>query len=157
VLLSLLPPSLTVNFTIPRPPPEEYLPLEPLVPLYSPDQLQIRHPFIDDAPPEGQVISLVEQLQQAAALKVNISQEQLESAAPLLGRHGKLKPVEKTEPSQWPDGYIALCAIVKNQHKDLKEWLEYHKWIGVKKIYVYDNNSTVRRQRGQRGVTASQE
>jgi hypothetical protein len=35
---------------------------------------------------------------------------------------------------------------VKNQHADLREWLEYHKWLGVGKVYVYDNNSTVRRQ-----------
>jgi hypothetical protein len=28
---------------------------------------------------------------------------------------------------QQPDSYVAFCAIVKDQHLDLLEWLEWHK------------------------------
>lgn len=54
-------------------------------------------------------------------------------------------PTQKqADPGEFPDGYVAICAIVKNQHRDIREWLEYHRWLGVGKVYVYDNNSTVR-------------
>ncbi len=43
---------------------------------------------------------------------------------------------------QWPDGYVAICLIVKNQHKDIREWLQYHQWLGVGKVYMFDNNSS---------------
>lgn len=42
-----------------------------------------------------------------------------------------------------PYGDVAICAVVKDQHRDIREWIEYHRWIGVSKIYLYDNNSTV--------------
>ncbi|PSC71964.1 glycosyltranserase family 2 [Micractinium conductrix] len=38
-------------------------------------------------------------------------------------------------------GYLAACAIIKNQHKDLPEWLEYHKWLGVSQFYIMDDGS----------------
>ncbi|KAI8476984.1 MAG: glycosyltransferase family 92-domain-containing protein, partial [Monoraphidium minutum] len=39
--------------------------------------------------------------------------------------------------------YFAICAIIKNQHSThLREWIEYHRFIGARKIYIYDNNST---------------
>lgn len=128
---------------IPQPPPGADIPVEPLVPLYSPDQLRLRLPPIAGALPDGQIISLMEQMQQAEALHTTLSSEQLQYANPLLGRQGVLKLPEKTLPEHYPEGYVAICAIVKNQHKDLREWIEYHKWIGVSKIYIYDNNSTV--------------
>lgn len=46
-------------------------------------------------------------------------------------------------PEDYPDGYVAVCTVVKDQQQDLLEWLEYHRFIGVGKVYVYDNNSTV--------------
>ncbi len=36
----------------------------------------------------------------------------------------------------------AICAIFKNEALYLKEWVEYHKFIGIDKIYLYNNNST---------------
>ena len=36
---------------------------------------------------------------------------------------------------------IALCLIVKDD-VDLEEWVQYHVNLGVRKIYVFDNNST---------------
>lgn len=44
--------------------------------------------------------------------------------------------------TRWPDGYVALCVVAKDQHRDLRYWIEYHRWIGVDKFYVMDHNST---------------
>lgn len=40
------------------------------------------------------------------------------------------------------DIYIAVVAIAKNEGKYIKEWLTYHKLIGVQKVLLYDNEST---------------
>eukprot|EP00878_Enallax_costatus_P009477 GHUV01009903.1.p1 GENE.GHUV01009903.1~~GHUV01009903.1.p1 ORF type:complete len:229 (+),score=47.74 GHUV01009903.1:362-1048(+) len=131
------------EITIPQPAPGTDIPAEPLVPLYSPDQLRLRLPPIADVPRDGQIISLMEQMQQADAIQKPLTSEQLQYANPLLGRHGVLKLPDRTLPEHFPEGYVAICAIVKNQHKDLREWIEYHRWLGVARIYIYDNNSTV--------------
>ena len=39
--------------------------------------------------------------------------------------------------------YLAICLGVKDQNEDLREWIEYHRYIGVGKFYVFDDNSTV--------------
>jgi hypothetical protein len=36
---------------------------------------------------------------------------------------------------------ISIAAIIKNEAPYLKEWIEYHKLIGVEKFYLYDNYS----------------
>lgn len=35
---------------------------------------------------------------------------------------------------------IAICAICKNENLYLREWVEYHKSIGIDNIILYDNN-----------------
>lgn len=35
---------------------------------------------------------------------------------------------------------IAICGIAKNENLYVREWVEYHKYIGVEKIFIYDNN-----------------
>jgi hypothetical protein len=35
--------------------------------------------------------------------------------------------VLKKQQEKWPDGYIAICAVVKDQGKDLRYWIEYHR------------------------------
>ncbi len=37
---------------------------------------------------------------------------------------------------------VAICAIFKNEGKYLKEWIEYHKVVGIDHFYLYNNNST---------------
>lgn len=37
---------------------------------------------------------------------------------------------------------VSLCLIFKDEASYLKEWLEYHKLIGVEHFYLYNNNST---------------
>jgi hypothetical protein len=39
-------------------------------------------------------------------------------------------------------GTIAICAIFKNEGPYIKEWLQYHKNLGVDKIVLYNNNSS---------------
>lgn len=29
--------------------------------------------------------------------------------------------------SKWPDGYVAVCAVIKDQWPDLRYWIEYHR------------------------------
>ena len=35
---------------------------------------------------------------------------------------------------------VALCVIAKNENLYIKEYVEYYKNLGIKKIYLYDNN-----------------
>jgi glycosyltransferase involved in cell wall biosynthesis len=37
---------------------------------------------------------------------------------------------------------LAIASIAKNEAPYLKEWIEYHKIVGVEKFYIYDNGST---------------
>ena len=39
-----------------------------------------------------------------------------------------------------PD-YLSLAAIVRNEGSYLREWLSYHRLIGVDRFYIYDNES----------------
>lgn len=38
--------------------------------------------------------------------------------------------------------YFSICAIFKDESLSIKEWIEYHKLIGVEHFYLYNNNST---------------
>jgi hypothetical protein len=38
--------------------------------------------------------------------------------------------------------YLSVCAIMKNEGPYLKEWIEFHRIVGVEKFYLYDNEST---------------
>lgn len=35
-----------------------------------------------------------------------------------------------------------MCAVVKDQHKDVREWLDWNLALGVGRIYLFDNNSS---------------
>lgn len=37
---------------------------------------------------------------------------------------------------------VAICAIFQNEADYLKEWIEYHRLIGVERFYLYNHNST---------------
>lgn len=37
---------------------------------------------------------------------------------------------------------IAIVAIVKNEARNLEEWIEFHDVVGVSHFYIYDNGST---------------
>jgi hypothetical protein len=37
---------------------------------------------------------------------------------------------------------IGICAIFKDEARDLLEWLAFHKMIGVDRFFLYDNGSS---------------
>ena len=37
--------------------------------------------------------------------------------------------------------HISICGCFKNEARFLKEWIEYHKIVGVEHFYLYNNNS----------------
>ena len=39
------------------------------------------------------------------------------------------------------DHEIAIVAIAKNEGPYLREWIEYHRLVGIKRFYLYDNES----------------
>ncbi|TKV41686.1 hypothetical protein A0U87_03985 [Sphingobium sp. MP9-4] len=39
-------------------------------------------------------------------------------------------------------GFLAICAILKNEAINILEWIAYHRALGVEKFYLYNNNST---------------
>ena len=41
-----------------------------------------------------------------------------------------------------PKHYLTVCAIAKNEGAYFKEWIEWHKNLGVEKFYIYDNESS---------------
>lgn len=40
-----------------------------------------------------------------------------------------------------PPVYLSIVCIAKNEAPYIKEWIEYHKLVGVKRFYFYDNES----------------
>lgn len=45
------------------------------------------------------------------------------------------------EPQKVKRYNLSVCALFTNESKYLKEWIEYHRLIGVDHFYLYDNNS----------------
>ena len=45
------------------------------------------------------------------------------------------------EKRKWRYG-VSICAIFKNESKYLREWIEFHKIVGVEHFYLYNNFST---------------
>ena len=39
--------------------------------------------------------------------------------------------------------YASLCAIIKDEDRDIREWLAYHLAIGFEHVLIYDNNSRI--------------
>ena len=48
--------------------------------------------------------------------------------------------IEEKDPNS--SFYIAAVLIIKNEGPYLREWLEYHKFIGFEHFFIYDNEST---------------
>jgi hypothetical protein len=38
--------------------------------------------------------------------------------------------------------YLSVCAIYKNEAHYLREWIEFHRLVGVERFFLYDNGST---------------
>src|SRR5437016_5538307 len=37
--------------------------------------------------------------------------------------------------------YLSLCALYRDQAPYLREWIEFHRLVGVERFYLYDNFS----------------
>jgi hypothetical protein len=48
------------------------------------------------------------------------------------------KPVERPP----VDTYLAACSVYLNEAQYLREWLEFHRLVGVERFFLYDNGST---------------
>lgn len=38
--------------------------------------------------------------------------------------------------------YLSVVAVMKDELRNLPEWLDFHRRVGVEHFYLYDNNST---------------
>ncbi len=38
--------------------------------------------------------------------------------------------------------YLSVAAIARNEGRYFKEWIDYHRMVGVEKFFIYDNQST---------------
>lgn len=36
---------------------------------------------------------------------------------------------------------LAICAVLKDESRDLEEWLDFHDGVGVTHFYLYDDDS----------------
>jgi Glycosyltransferase family 92 len=50
----------------------------------------------------------------------------------------RLPPRNRTQPTR----YLSVTAIVKNEGRYLREWIEFQRLMGVEQVYFYDNGST---------------
>lgn len=64
----------------------------------------VEPPVVSLPAEENPMITIEEQLQQAEALGVALTQEQLARANPLLGTAGRLADPVRLKPADWPDG-----------------------------------------------------
>jgi hypothetical protein len=45
-------------------------------------------------------------------------------------------------PPQKDSVYLSVCAIYKDEARYLREWIEFHRLVGVERFFLYDNGST---------------
>ncbi len=52
------------------------------------------------------------------------------------------RELKRTEGDAPAPHYLAVCAIAKDEGPYFREWIEWHRSVGVEKFYIYDNGST---------------
>lgn len=57
-----------------------------------------------------------------------------------IGRYRVIRQLRKEKLINFPYE-VAIVAIAKNEGLYIREWIEFHKLIGISKIYLYDNES----------------
>lgn len=43
---------------------------------------------------------------------------------------------------QGPPVYLSVCAVYRDEARQLREWVELHRLVGVERFFLYDNGST---------------
>lgn len=71
--------------------------------------------------------------------ELNALKAQLQADTSIIFR---VEPIDNSPP-QGPDSEVYLCiaCVAKNEGPYLREWIEYHKLVGVERFYFYDNES----------------
>lgn len=69
--------------------------------------------------------------------KINKIQKDLAFLTKMLRNHTWLNPLEEN-----PTTYLSIACIAKDEGLYLKEWIEYHRIVGVERFYFYDNESS---------------
>ena len=54
----------------------------------------------------------------------------------------RLKPLDNESTPKNPKVYLSVASIARNEGPYIKEWIEYHKIVGVERFYFYDNESS---------------
>jgi hypothetical protein len=67
---------------------------------------------------------------------------QLLTAPSLTASSEPLTPQIENQAPQEKKYLLSICSVFKNEDKILKEWIEYHKLVGVDHFYLYNNSST---------------
>ena len=79
---------------------------------------------------------LFKQIKQLAIENNTIKQEQA-FLKKMLMNYTWLSPLEDN-----PKIYLSIACMAKNEGRFLKEWIEYHRIVGVERFYFYDNESS---------------
>lgn len=76
-----------------------------------------------------------------AILSILLSIYSVESLQAITTADVQIIPYTKNT-TKYRKGTIAVCALFKSEAQFLKEWIEYHRLIGVSHFYLYNNCST---------------
>jgi len=60
----------------------------------------------------------------------------------ILGLKIRNRKLHKMESQLEFKHFLSVAAIAKNEGHNFREWIEYHRLVGVEKFYIYDNDST---------------
>lgn len=69
--------------------------------------------------------------------KINVIENELLFLKRMLMNHSWLNILNEN-----PQTYLSIACISKNEGPYIKEWIEYHKIVGVERFYFYDNESS---------------
>jgi hypothetical protein len=50
--------------------------------------------------------------------------------------------IARERPHEEGTPYLSVCAIYRNEAENLREWMEFHRLVGVERFFLYDNGST---------------
>lgn len=65
--------------------------------------------------------------------------EKIRKLVPIVGRDAVARRLARREPREH---YLTLTAITLNEGAYLREWIEFHRLVGVDHFLIYDNDST---------------
>ena len=58
---------------------------------------------------------------------------------PISGPPSTASPIDAPPPRRETPHYLAICAIYRDEAPYLREWIEFHRLVGVEHFFLYDN------------------